>query len=50
MKLYEIVDLSLFYIQLNILDLFWTNFGSVLDYLWTKFGLQYQVNELTHEK
>ena len=49
-KLSEIVDFCLFYIHLTILDLFWTNFGSVLDYLWTKFGLQYQVHELSHEK
>ena len=39
-----------FYIHLTILDLFWTNFGSVLDYLWTKFGLQYPINELLHKK
>ena len=48
-KLSEIVDFCLFYIHLTILDLFWTNFGSVLDYLWTKFGLQYPINELLHE-
>ena len=48
-KLSEIVDFCLFYIHLTILDLFWTNFGSVLDYLWTKFGLQYQVHNLSHE-
>ena len=49
-KLSEIVDLSLFYIHLTILDLFWTNFGSVLDYLWAKLGLQYPIRELSHQK
>ena len=50
MKMSEIADLSLFYIHLTILDLFWTNFGSVLDYLWAKLGLQYPIRELSHQK
>ena len=48
-KLPEIVDFCLFFIHLTILDLFWTNFGSVLDYLGTKFGLQYQKHEFSDE-